>query len=86
MMCSYNKINNTYACENDQTLNVDLKQRMGFQGWVMSDWGATHSTVKAANGGLDQQMPDDSFFGAALKTAVQNGQVKQERIDGNFSE
>src|SRR5207248_2964511 len=53
----------------------------GFPGFVTSDWGATHSTVAAANSGLDQQMPHDEFFGAALKTAVQNGQVSQARLN-----
>jgi len=81
VMCAYNKVNNTYSCENEQTLNADLKGTMGFQGWVMSDWGATHSTVKAANAGLDQQMPDDSFFGQALARAVASGQVSQARLD-----
>lgn len=81
VMCSYNRINNTYACENEETLNVDLKQRLGFKGFVMSDWGATHSTIPAANNGLEMQMPDDSFFGAKLKQAVQNGQVSQSRVD-----
>jgi beta-glucosidase-like glycosyl hydrolase len=47
----------------------------------MSDWGATHSTVPAALGGLDQQMPDSSFFGAALAAAVAAGQVPESRID-----
>jgi beta-glucosidase len=56
VMCSYNLINNTYACENNETLNRDLKGRMGFQGFVMSDWGATHSTVQSANNGLDMKM------------------------------
>lgn len=40
-----------------QSLRVDLKQRMGFEGWVMSDWTATHSTAKAANAGLDMEVP-----------------------------
>ena len=48
----------------------------------MSDWGATHSTVLAANSGLDMQMPDDSYFGAALKAAVAAGQVSEARING----
>lgn len=48
----------------------------------MSDWGATHSTAKAANAGLDMQMPDATFFGAALKEAVSNGQVSVDRING----
>jgi len=99
-MCSYNRINNTYACENKQTLG-DFKGKMGFQvifilslsislslslslslssymscqGWMMSDWGATHSTVPSALAGLDQQMPDDSFFGKALAQAISSGQV-----------
>eukprot|EP01121_Diplochlamys_sp_Union-15-3_P007931 TRINITY_DN205_c0_g1_i1.p1 TRINITY_DN205_c0_g1~~TRINITY_DN205_c0_g1_i1.p1 ORF type:complete len:679 (-),score=206.24 TRINITY_DN205_c0_g1_i1:112-2148(-) len=81
IMCSYNRVNDVYACENNETLNVGLKQRMGFQGWVMSDWGATHSSAKAANAGLDQQMPDASFFGAPLTQAVNNGQVSKARVD-----
>jgi beta-glucosidase len=79
-MCSYNRVNNTWACENAQTLG-DLKGPMGFRGWVMSDWGATHSTIPAALGGLDQQMPDDSYFGQALAGAVGNGTVPESRID-----
>lgn len=79
-MCSYNRINNTYACENEFTLNL-LKSDLGFRGWVMSDWGATHSTVQAAMAGLDQQMPDDSYFGAALAAAVASGSVPSSRID-----
>ena len=54
---------------------------MKFGGWVMSDWGATHSTVASALGGLDQQMPDDGFFGKALQDAVSSGAVPQSRID-----
>jgi beta-glucosidase len=54
---------------------------MGFKGWVMSDWGATHSTVPAALNGLDQQMPDDGFFGKALQDAVAAGTVPQSRVD-----
>jgi beta-glucosidase len=48
----------------------------------MSDWGATHSTMLAANSGLDMQMPDDSFFGPALQQAVANGSVPVSRING----
>eukprot|EP01111_Echinosteliopsis_oligospora_P008732 TRINITY_DN2471_c0_g1_i2.p1 TRINITY_DN2471_c0_g1~~TRINITY_DN2471_c0_g1_i2.p1 ORF type:complete len:693 (+),score=205.69 TRINITY_DN2471_c0_g1_i2:474-2552(+) len=80
VMCSYNRINDTYACENSQTIS-DLKDRMGFQGFVMSDWGATHSTVASALAGLDQQMPDNSYFGQALADAITNGQVPQSRLD-----
>ena len=60
-----------------------LDTQFGFPGFVTSDWGGTHSTVAAANAGLDQQMPDDSFFGAALSTAVSNGQVSQATLNGS---
>lgn len=80
VMCSYNKIGGTYACENPGSLG-DLKKQMGFRGWVMSDWGATHSTVPAATAGLDQEMPGATYFGAPLATAVQSGQVPRARLD-----
>jgi beta-glucosidase len=57
-MCSYNKINGEYSCGNNATLNRDLKQRLGFGGFVMSDWGATHSTA-SINSGLDMEEPFD---------------------------
>jgi beta-glucosidase len=79
-MCSYSTINGTYACENAYLDNI-LKNDFGFQGFITSDWGGTHSTVASANAGLDMQMPDDSFFGTALKAAVQDGQVAQSRVD-----
>ncbi len=85
VMCSYNRVNGHYACENDYLLNEVLKKDWGFKGWVMSDWGATHSTVPAANNGLDQQsgIPFDAseYFGAALKEAIQNGWVSEERFN-----
>lgn len=61
-MCSYNQINGTYACENDETLNKILKDEIGFNGYVMTDWGAHHSGAKSINAGLDMSMPgnDDS--------------------------
>jgi len=81
VMCSYNRVNSTYACENEYTLNTVMKQMWGYKGFVMSDWGATHSTVPAANNGLDMQMPDASYFGAALAAAVQSGKVSKARVD-----
>lgn len=62
IMCSYNKLNGTYACEDDYTLNTMLKGGLGFKGFVQSDWGATHSTSKAVNSGLDMDMPGDINF------------------------
>lgn len=88
VMCSYNQINGTFACENDKALNGILKGELGFQGYVMSDWYATHSTTPAANGGLDMTMPGDeffasfsSYFGSNLVNAVKNGDVPQARLD-----
>jgi len=80
-MCSYNLVNGDWACENDYTLNQVLKKDLGFKGWVMSDWGGTHSTLKAINAGLDQEQPGSGFFGDALKAAVQSNQVPISRIN-----
>jgi beta-glucosidase len=83
VMCSYNRINGTYACENQFTLNTLLKNDFGFDGFVMSDWGGTHSTVAAANAGLDMEMnvSPGTYFTAPLKAAVQAGQVPMARLD-----
>jgi beta-glucosidase len=80
-MCAYVKTNGIYSCENPQLLDGFLKRELGFGGWVMSDWGATHSTVASAQAGLDQEMPDDRYYGQALKAAVQNGQVSMATLD-----
>jgi len=79
IMCSYNRINGVYSCQNNQTLHIDLKERLGFKGWVMSDWGATHSM--SINEGLDQEMPGSSWMGDKLKAAVQSGQVSQDKLN-----
>jgi len=81
IMCSYNLVDGDYACENAWLLNDVLKNEWGFPGFVVSDWGATHSTVKAARNGLDMEMPGDTFFGAPLKEAVLKGEVPMERLD-----
>jgi beta-glucosidase len=80
VMCSYNRINGTYGCENDYTLGV-LKKDFGFKGFVVSDWGATQSTAKAAMAGLDIEMPGNDSFGEPLKKAVESGEVPMERLN-----
>jgi beta-glucosidase len=55
VMCSYNKLNGTWACENDKILKGLLKDELEFKGYVMSDWNAQHSTVESANAGLDSK-------------------------------
>lgn len=81
VMCSYNLVNGVYACQNKYLLDDVLKKDFGFQGFVISDWGATHSTVKAAMAGLDMEQPGNQYFGEALKKAVQSGQVPMARLD-----
>ena len=81
VMCSYNMVNGVYACENDYLLNQVLKKQWGFQGFVLSDWGGTHSSAKAANAGLDMEQPGSDYFGAALKKDVDSGTVSAARLD-----
>jgi beta-glucosidase len=85
VMCAYNRVNGTYACENKWLLTDVLRGAFGFRGFVMSDWGATHSTVPSALAGLEQEsgwpFDDAAFFGPTLKAAVASGQVPQARLD-----
>ncbi len=81
VMCSYNKVNGDYACENSYLLDSVLKKEWGFKGFVISDWGATHSAAKAALAGLDNEEPNSRFFGDALKNAVASGDVPMARLD-----
>jgi beta-glucosidase len=81
VMCSYNRINGDYACENGYTLHDVLKNDWGFKGYVISDWGGTHSTEKASAAGLDQEQPMADYFGPALLAAVKAGKVPITEID-----
>lgn len=81
VMCSYNRINGDYACENKYTLTDVLKGEWGFKGFVVSDWGGTHSTEKASAAGLDNEEPMADFFGPKLKEAVDAGRVPMSEID-----
>ena len=73
VMCSYNRVNGDFACENNYLLNDVLKRDWHFKGFVLSDWGGTHSTAKASHAGLDMEQPGSTFFGDALKKAVDDG-------------
>ena len=81
IMSAYNKLNGAYASENEWLLNNILKKEWGFKGFVVSDWGATMSTVPSANAGLDIEMPWGTYFGAPLKDAVLAGLVPMSSID-----
>jgi beta-glucosidase len=81
VMCSYNRVNGDYACENKYLLNDLLKRDWKFKGFVLSDWGGTHSTEKASAAGLDHEEPGWIFFGEELKKAVEAGKVPQAEVD-----
>jgi beta-glucosidase len=81
IMGAYNKVNGIYSCQNRHLLTDILKHQLGFTGWVMSDYEATHSTVEAANAGFDQEMPSAKFFGDQLQQAIQVGQVSVAILD-----
>ncbi|KAM6529112.1 hypothetical protein FALCPG4_010060 [Fusarium falciforme] len=89
VMCSYNMVNNSYACQNSKLLNGILKDEMGFQGFVMSDWLAQRSGVASALAGLDMSMPGDglkwqdgdSLWGPRLTQAVLNGSLPVDRLN-----
>lgn len=87
VMCSYNRVNGSYACANSHTIITILKDELAFPGYVISDWYATHSTASSANAGLDIEMPGNvsalagpAYFGDALLQNVQNGTVKEARL------
>jgi beta-glucosidase len=87
VMCSYSYINGTAACQNPYTLTTVLRQQFGFQGFVTSDWGATHSTAASANAGLDMDMPgSDGYYGSTLQSAVTSGSVSQATINSAVSD
>lgn len=81
VMAAYNKVAGDWCSENDRLLNKILRDEWGFRGIVISDWGGTHSTVKAALGGLDVEMPNDRYFGQALIDSVNAGVVPMTVID-----
>jgi beta-glucosidase len=89
VMCSYNKVNESWACESDAILNELMKKELGFRGYIMSDWNAQHTTVNSALSGLDMTMPGSDFnnppgsifWGPHLAAAVANGAVPQSRLD-----
>lgn len=81
VMCSYNAINGDYACENHYTLTDVLRNEWHFKGFVLSDWGGTHSTIKASAAGLDQEQPQENFYGDLYKKAVQDGKISMAELD-----
>jgi beta-glucosidase len=81
VMCAYNRVNTVYACENSYLLTDVLKRSWDYKGWVMTDWGALHSTVPSALAGLDQEMGEATYFAGPLREAVKSGEVPTARVD-----
>lgn len=81
VMCSYNRVNGDYACENKYLLIDVLKNDWKFPGFVISDWGATHSVAKASAAGLDHEEPGEYFYSSKMKSAVQSGQVPMAELN-----
>jgi len=92
VMCSYNRLNGSYACENSKAQNGLLKEELGFQGYIMSDWGGTHSGMSSIEGGLDMDMPGGlgpygtnpgpaSYFGGNITAGANNGTLEISRLD-----
>ncbi len=85
LMCAYNRVRGHYACENHWLLRRVLDRDFGFRGYVMSDWGAVHSTVRSALAGLDQEsatiFDHEPYYGAALRKALRDGRVPGSVLD-----
>ena len=92
LMCAFNRVNNTFSCQNEEVLTSLLKHDGGFRGWVVTDWGAQHDSIPSVLAGLDQQMEwvqDANFtryhtIGFAnpdFRAALLNGTVPSSRLD-----
>jgi beta-glucosidase len=82
VMCSYNRVNGVYASENEFLLTKVLREEWGFEGFVVSDWGAVNDRVKGLSAGLDLQMPYDGGWGdKKIIEAVKKGELPEEVLD-----
>ena len=83
VMCAYNGVNGEYACQNKYLLTDVLKKDWQFPGFVLSDWGGTHSTVQASAAGLDNEEPEGIFYGDKFKQAVIAGKISKAELDNH---
>ena len=81
VMCSYNRVNGDYACENSYLMRDVLKKDWKFPGFVLSDWQGAHSTEKASAAGLDHEEPGEIFFGPEMKKRVESGKISQAELN-----
>ena len=83
VMSSYNLVNNVHAAENRWLLTETLKDKWGFEGFVMSDWTSTYSTLGCVRSGLDLEMPEGFCMNYdAIKPLIETGVVREKDIDG----
>ena len=81
VMCSYNKINGEYSCDNAATNRNLLKGRLGFTGFVLTDFGALHDTLKGLQAGTDMETGTATFYDGALLDALQSGQASVAQVE-----
>jgi beta-glucosidase len=81
VMCSFNKINGEYSCQNAYTLRTILKGRIGFTGFVLTDFGAIHATLPALNGGTDMETGTTTIYDGALLAAIENGSAPLSQVN-----
>lgn len=83
VMCSYNRVNNTYACENSQLINGLLKTELEFQGFVITDWNAQYGGLAGAIAGVDMVMPEDQgeYWVDNITQAISNGSFTEARVN-----
>jgi len=85
LMCAYNRVNGIYSCESPYLLTEVLRTDWGYRGYVLADWGATHSAAQAANAGLEQEtgwpFDDKPYFQEPLQAALAKGEVTAARLD-----
>ena len=82
VMCSYNKVDGTYLSENHRLLTEILRDEWGFDGLVMTDWGATNQRVEGVKAGLDLEMPASGSLNTdKIIKAVQRGELSNDELD-----
>lgn len=81
IMCSYNKVNGVWCAENEFLLKEVLKNEWGYDGMVVSDWGAVADSIRSVKAGLDLQMPEVSDLAEKLKKSIEKGEISEEDID-----
>jgi beta-glucosidase len=81
VMCAYNRVNGVFSCESNYLLNEVLKKDWKFPGFVLSDWGGTHSLERASAAGLDHEEGGDVFYDERYKAAVQSGSISMLELD-----